>query len=416
MKCRTITSIFTAVALALAVAASTAQAAQAPSKLTIGTLYASSGPFAVSSKAEYSGLKFWVHQMNENGGAYVKAFDKKILLKLIAYNDQSSTDTAATLYNRLITQDKVDILTSDFGSVLTSVAVPLAKEHKQLLFDISGTGGKFFSKDNPYIVLTSLPTSAVWPKSLASFLNAKSIQRVAIVFCSNDFDQSQAQTLRNLLTKAGHKPIYYKAVPTSTSDYTVLLHTIAAKNPDAVIEFGYPDNDVAFLKNLAANGMHFPMVFTVFPGQLLHLLRQNVGPQRLAYTFTYPTPPLLKYNKVGFGMGIDDFQKAYNQATGKKANFLTVAGYNGGLVIQKTLATASKLTQLSMRHAVAQFSGKLFTLNGLFKIRDDGAQIGEALPVGQLQPQKGQKNNKMVVVYPSKIATGKLIYPAPKAH
>ena len=71
---------------------------------------------------------------------YVKAFDKKMPIKLIAYDDQSNTATAATLYNQLITQDKVDMLVADSGSVLTSVAVPIARDHKMFLFDQTGTG------------------------------------------------------------------------------------------------------------------------------------------------------------------------------------------------------------------------------------------------------------------------------------
>ncbi|HEX7381410.1 MAG TPA: ABC transporter substrate-binding protein [Nevskiaceae bacterium] len=391
-----------------------ATAAEAPTAITIGTLYASTGVFATSSQPEFDGLKFWIKQMNDQGGAFVKAYNKKIPLKLIAYDDQSSTTTATTLYNQLITQNKVNILVSDFGSVLTSVAVPLAQEHKQLLFDPTGTGAKFFSKDNPYNVLLSLPTSGVWPKSLGAFLNeSKNIKRVAILYDSNDFDQSQATTLNELLTKAGKKPVYYRAVPTSTSNYTVLLHTVAASSPDAVIEFGYPDNDIAFLQAASSSGLNFPMVFTVFPGQLLELMAHNVGADALAYTYTYPTAPLLRYNDVNYGPGIDAFESAYTKATDKPVNFLTVAGYNAGLVIQKTLATAPELTQLAMRHAVASFSGKLFTLNGHFRIAEDGAQIGEDLPVGQLQPVKGKKVNHMVVVYPHDIATGKAIYPAP---
>lgn len=416
IKRRLATSLLTGACLGLAgtVAATQACAAQAPSQIKVGTLYAGSGAFAVASGAEYAGLKFWARRVNQNGGAYIKAFGKKIPVKLVAYDDQSSTDTATTLYNQLITRDKVNILVADFGSVLTSVAVPLAQEHHELLFDVTGTGAKFFSKGNPYVVLTSLPTSGVWPDTLASFLSHKSIGRVAILYDSNDFDQSQAHTLRARLTKAGDKPIYYNAVPSSTSSYTVLLHRIGADHPNSVIEFGYPNNDIAFLQALASSGLHFKMVFTVFPGQLLTLLRSNVGPRTLAYTYTYPTPPLLRYNKVNYGLGIGAFQQAYKKDTGKSANFLTVAGYNAGLVIQKALATAPKFTQLSLRHAATDFSGKLFTLDGRFRIRRDGAQIGETLPVGQLQPQSGKKNNKMVVVYPSRVATGSAVYPAPK--
>ena len=54
--------------------------------------------------------------------------------------------TAATLTNQLITQDKVDLLMSDSGSVLTAVSVPIAREHKMLLLDTTGTGAPFFTK------------------------------------------------------------------------------------------------------------------------------------------------------------------------------------------------------------------------------------------------------------------------------
>ena len=85
--------------------ATTAQAADAPAEIKLGTLYASSGRFASISMPVHDGLKLWIDQKNADGGVYVKAFDKKIPLKLVAYDDQSSTATAATLYNQLITQD-----------------------------------------------------------------------------------------------------------------------------------------------------------------------------------------------------------------------------------------------------------------------------------------------------------------------
>lgn len=395
-------------------AAAPAEAASPPTAITIGTLYASTGPFATSSEPQFAGLKFWVDQQNKNGGVEVKAFGKKIPLKLVAYDDQSSTATATTLYDQLISQNKVNVFVADFGSVLTSVAVPLAKEHKVLLIDPTGTSISFFTKDNPYVVLTSLPTSGIWPETLASFLITHKISRVAVLYDSNDFDESQAITIKTLLTKAGNAPVYYHAVPTSTSNYTVLLHTIAASHPNAVLEFGYPNNDIAFLRAVSSGGVHFNMVYTVFPGQLFALLYHNVGGAALAYTFTSPTPPQLRYNKVNYGLGIDAFEKEFHAATGKEVNFLTVAGYNAGLVIGKALETADSLDQLALRKAIAEASGSLQTLDGVFKISDDGAQIGETLPLGQFIGTPTLTNNRIVVVHPEDVATGKAVYPAPK--
>ena len=192
-------SIFAAL---LATVTATAQAADAPAEIKLGTLYASAGRYASISLPVHYGLKLWIDQKNAEGGVYVKAFDKKIPLKLVAYDDQSNTATAATLYNQLITQDKVDILISDSGSVLTSVAVPIARDHKMFLFDQTGTGATFFTPDNPYIALMADPVSSIWPKPVADFLThdgpGLGIKRVAILYATNDFTGTQAAAVREV--------------------------------------------------------------------------------------------------------------------------------------------------------------------------------------------------------------------------
>src|SRR5690606_9627130 len=107
--------------------------------------------------------------------------------------------------------------------VLTSMAVPLAKEHKMLLFDTTGTGGTFFTPDNPYIVLMSDPVSTVWPKYVADFLTHEGpklgIKRVALLYATNDFTTTQANAVRTMI-KDSHAPldiVYDKGVPTNTS-------------------------------------------------------------------------------------------------------------------------------------------------------------------------------------------------------
>ncbi len=402
-----------ALGMTMTAVAATAYAAAAPSVIKIGTLYASSGAFAVASQGQFEGLKYWADAINKDGGLFVKAYDKKIPIKLIAYDDQSSTSTATTLYNQLITQDKVDVLVADFGSVLTSVAVPLAAEHHMLLIDPTGSGANFFTKPTNYLADVSIPSSTVWPVPLANYLLQQKIKRVAILYDANDFDASQAGTLKDVLVKGGVTPVYDHGVPTSESNYTVLLHTIAASKPDSVLEFGYPPNDIAFLRALSQSGLHFPMTFTIFPGQLLNLLTKNVGAKGLAYTYTYPTPPRVKYDKVSYGMNTADFVKAFVAAEKKEPNFLDCSGYNTGLIIQHMLDMAPQFTQLDFHQALMDMSGKTTTLLGPFKINANGAQLGQPFPVAQLVPEgDGLKVN---VVYPQDKATGKAVYPAPKS-
>lgn len=383
------------------------QAQTPPAELKIGHLHAGSGPFASISMPVYLGLKLWVDQTNAGGGAFVKAYNKKIPLKLIDYDDQSSTATAATLYNQLITQDKADILVADSGSVLTSVAVPIARENKIFLFNPTGTGAPFFTKDNPYIALMADPVSTIWPKYIADFLGtegAKSgLKRVALLYATNDFTGTQANALRGFIKSKypDLQIVYDQGVPTNTSNYTVLINNIAAANPDAVVELGYTGNDIAFLRNVQDAGAKFRFLFAIYPGLETEELLKNVGADGLLGVFTYVTAASIEY-KPEVGMSLPDFKAAWDKAypnAGVHFGYNSVAGYTTGLVIEQALAHADSLDQLAIHKAVFDLSGKLKTLDGTFELDETGAQVGELTPLGQVVSD-GKGGIKLNAVYP----------------
>jgi branched-chain amino acid transport system substrate-binding protein len=397
-----------------------AQAADAPAEIKLGTLYASSGRYASISMPVHYGLKLWIDQKNADGGVYVKAFDKKIPLKLIAYDDQSSTATAATLYNQLITQDKVDILIADSGSVLTSVAVPIARDHKMLLIDQTGTGAAFFTPDNPYIVLMADPVSSIWPKPLTDFLThdgpGLGIKRIAMLYATNDFTGTQANSIRKFITESnsGVEFVFDQGVPTETSNYTVLLNNIRASNPDAVLHLGYASNDIAFLRNVQDSGIKFKFLFSIYPGVETELLEKNLGGKALNYVFTYVTSMDLAY-KAEFGMSVKEYSDAWHKKYADshvEFGFNSIAGYTTGLVLEKALSVATSLDQLELRKAIFSLSGKLKTLDGTFELDATGGQIGELTPIGQFVADEGEKP-KLVTVWPHELANGKPIYPRP---
>ncbi len=176
-----------------------AVAADAPGEIKIGALYAGSGQLASASMPMYVALQYWADGINKAGGVYVKAFDKKIPVRLIAYDDQSSPSLAGNLTNQLITQDKVDILLADSTSVMTASAVPVARDHKMLLWDVTGSSPNFFTNDNPYIVLLALAATDRYPKSIADFVAQMpklGIKSVALLYLTADYTAFQAAAVR----------------------------------------------------------------------------------------------------------------------------------------------------------------------------------------------------------------------------
>jgi branched-chain amino acid transport system substrate-binding protein len=405
---------------ALASFVAPADAADAPTELRIGTLYASSGRYASISMPVFSALKLWSDQKNAEGGVYVKAFGRKLPVKLVAYDDQSNTATASTLYNQLITQDKVDLLVADSGSVLTAPAVAIARDRKVFLFNQTGTGASFFSKDNPYIALMADPVSTVWPKPVADFISQDGpglgIKKIALLYSTNEFTGTQANAFRKFVKESGApiEIVYDQGVPTETTNYTVIINNISNTEPDAVITFGYAPNDIAFLRNVADVGVKFKMLFSIYAGLETELLEKNVGDKGLEQVFTYVPPSELQY-PVDFGMNLGEYKAAWEKkyADGKvEFGFNAVAGYTTGLVIEKTLSVATSLDQLELRRAVFSLSGRLKTLDGTFALDETGGQIGELTPLGQIELDD-HEHIKFVSVYPHDTANGKPVYPRP---
>lgn len=410
-------------AIMLASCSSSSQASSSgkpPRFITVGTLYASVGQFSGSSLAQFAGLHFWVNTVNAQGGVYVKAYHKKIRVKIVAYDDQSQTSLASQEYTKLITQDRVNVAISDFGSVLTSVGVPVAQENGALLFDPTATTPSFFTESifgngNPDLVLTSLPSSAIWPMPLAQLLISKGIKKVAIIQSANDFDAAQATTVENILSSAGIVPVFNKTIQTTDTSFSSIIPLIQGANPDAVLEFGYASQDAAFLAALASSNYHPKFAFTVFPGGDVTSFAKAVPQSGLAWSYTYVEPPYLVENQVNYGMTTNQFISAFQaENPGADVNLATVAGYQVGLIVQATLQNSPSLSPISMRITAQKLSGHIQTLEGTFAISANGSQVGLYQPIGQFVPN-GQGGVTLQTVYPPKYASASSVYPAPNS-
>lgn len=400
-----------------------AMAAEAPAEIKIGALYAGSGQLASASVPLHAALEWWAEGINRGGGAFVKGFGKKIPVRLVSYDDQSSPSLAANLTNQLITQDKVDILLSNSTSVMTASSVPVARDHKQLLFDVTGSSPNFFSPDNQYIVLLGLAATDRYPKSIAEFVGQMpklGIKTVALLYNTADYTAFQALAVRRAVEANKElKLVFDRGVPANTTDYTLLVNNVDAAKPDALLEFGYPANEIAFLHAMQDNGNKFKFLFTGYGLTELPLMKTNGVSDQLAYSYALASPAVYEF-KVNYGLDLDHFREAFEhyvasrKLPGVEFGFNALAGYQAGLVVERTLAAAESLEQLELRRAVFTLSGNMTTLAGPFLLAPDGSQSGEILPLGQMVPGKELIGEyKLNIVWPQDLATAKPVYPAP---
>ena len=107
--------------------------AQAQDKpLRIGIALSQSGNLADAAKLYFSGVELWRDQVNARGGL----LGRKV--ELVVYDDRSDAATAAKLYEKLITDDKVDLLFGPWGSASAATAAGVANKHKRVFLNSGG--------------------------------------------------------------------------------------------------------------------------------------------------------------------------------------------------------------------------------------------------------------------------------------
>ena len=108
----------------------TGNAAEAPNEILIGATLPLSGRFTPMAGTFDHLCQSWAKLVNAQGGIYVKAYEKKLPVKFIIYDDKSEPAESAKFYERLVTVDKVHLLLGPFSSHITKAAVTVADKYK----------------------------------------------------------------------------------------------------------------------------------------------------------------------------------------------------------------------------------------------------------------------------------------------
>lgn len=87
-----------------------APAAKAPKEIVLGGVCSLTGMFAGFGEGSKWGLQAAIDDINKQGGVYVKEYDKKLPIKLIAVNSESDPLKTGTLAEDLVLRDNVNFL------------------------------------------------------------------------------------------------------------------------------------------------------------------------------------------------------------------------------------------------------------------------------------------------------------------
>lgn len=201
--------------------------------IVIGVSLPLSGRFSEPGNAAKAGYEVWAEIVNENGGL----LDRQVELRIL--DNTSDPDIAAADYERLITEDKVDLVVGTFSSLLVIPTSKVASDHGYAYVEPAGGAPDVFNRDLDNIFFAQPAQSARQADPFALYIlglpEDQRPQTFAVVSLDDPFTLGIADRVKGLLTDAGIELVFDQVYPENTTDFSGIASEVASLDPDMVI-------------------------------------------------------------------------------------------------------------------------------------------------------------------------------------
>ena len=371
-------------------------AAQTPIK--IGASMSVTGTYAKPGSYQKEGYDVCIDELNAKGGL----LGRKV--ELVIYDDQSQPATAVKLYEKLITEDKVDAVMGPYSSAVSEAVANVTEKYKKVMVAPLAATTSIFKKGRKYIFMVITPAEN-YLDGLIDMAAKRGLKTVAIINEDTLFPKASAAGTAEAAKKRGMQVVLQEAYPKGNTDFSALLVKIKAANPDVIAAGTYFDDAVAItrqMKELNVNPKMFGLTVGGDLPEFYDLLKQNAeyvyGSTQWDETLPDPGPRLVKGQK--------EFLAAYTKKFKHEPSYHAAAGYAGCLIYGEAVKRAGTLDADKVREQLLKMEIK--TAFGDYKVDADGFQVAHKMVMLQWQ------DGKRVVVWPDDLAGGKARYPTPE--
>jgi len=390
MTSKTLGALIAALAV---LAAGISGEAQGP--IRIGASLSLTGTYAKLGRNQHEGYKLCEKDLNAKGGL----LGRKI--EFVVYDDQSTPATAVRLYEKLITEDKVEGVMGPYSSPVTEASVNVTEKYKKVMVAPLAATTSIFKrppdKKRHYVFMVISPAE-VYLEGLIDTAAKRGLKTVAVVNEDTLFSKAAASGAVELAKKRGMQVIFQEAYPKGNTDFSALLTKVKSLNPDVIAAATYFDDAVALTRQMRELDVN-PKAYGVTVGgdlpEFYDTLKTNAdfiyGATQWEHVLPYP--------------GNTEFFEAYRKEFGHEPSYHSAAGYAGCLIYTEAVKRAGSLDADRVREQL--FKLEMRTVFGEYKVDQDGFQVAHKMVTFQWQ------EGKKVVVWPDELAQGKPRFPTP---
>lgn len=376
---------------AAALAASAVLPALAADPVRLGVALSQSGNLADSAAHYQHGLELWREQVNARGGLLGRP------VEIVMYDDRSDPATAARLYEKLITGDKVDLLISPWGSASTATASAVAEKHKRVFVNAGGASEAIHQRGFKHVFQAAAPISA-YVEGIAPLAQKHGLK--SMVFVGRDYPAARdmAVVLNKHAAAGAYQIVTSEYFPAGTSDYSSNIAKARQANPDMWVSVGYPNEAIEMVRQFRASN-YLPKLFVHNGVSIDDFLKAAGKDGEYAVGISLYEPSLKT-------QGNADFVKAFSEKYKTEPGYYSGFAFAGASVLEAAVKAAGSFDQEKIREVLTTL--ELDTVMGHHKVDPKtGGQIGVKGLLVQV------RNGKREIIWPEELKTVDAVIPVP---
>jgi len=355
-----------------------------PSPIRIGVSLPLSGRFSEPGKAAKQGYEVWSAHVNGSGGLLSRQ------IELIILDNGSDDTTAVSQYEKLITEDKVDLIVGPFSSFLVLPTSEVAANHGYVFVEPAGGAPEVFNRglDNVFFAQPAPGARQADPFALY-ILGLPSSQRpktFAVVSLDDPFTLGVMDRLKGLLANGGLQNIYDIKYPEGTTDFSQIANDVNELAPDLILGGTQTEDSIAQIKAYQAVGYQPNIAYFTNGPSLPGPFRSGLGAatEGIFSSISWFSESREYQNDVFVAKYLEMFAGNMGDIPEDSANAFTV-----GQVLQQAVENIGTIDNAALIREIHQ--GTYKTIVGPLSFDETGA------PQGSFMLLQWQGNNFVIV-------------------
>lgn len=386
--------------------------------IRIGYCLSLTGPVAGNAQSARLAHTIWQEDINRRGGLLGRP------VELVCYDDEADASRVPSLYRRLLDDERVNLVIGGYGTNTVLPAMPLIMERQRFFIGLQGLGiNQAFGYPNYFAMIPTGPDPNAALTEGFFALAAEQRPRpatVGLVYADAVFSRNPVLGARANAEKYGFEVVHESAYPLDTRDFTPVIDAVAESQCDLLFLCSYLKDSIGLVRGVHAHAFRPKMVGAGMIGPQNTAVKTALGPLLngfVNYEYWVPVPTMMF-------PGVREFLTAY-QVRAAQAGVDALGHYTAPLAYAQlqVLAQAVEATGTLHDSRLAEYArqASFDTVMGTIRFGANGEWCRPRVLQVQFQGIRGhelsqfQNASTQVVVSPTVLASGSLVYPYARA-